>query len=288
MSIVLNTVIYAQNNSDLNTEQLALRADLVDFLKVEGFMPSIDSDGDIAFKYQGQNFYISVSSTDEHPMYVSIFRPFNKLDDYSMETLLMATKELNLYKGVKIICLEESFSVRAEMFVMNSESVKYAFYKLVEIINQLVDDVIEECEKVDSYSSTLNISNTIDIPFLITEVEVANVDKDNNIIDDYGDIIFDFETKYLKPRITIKPIKASGTYTIYVRLYKEGVLQKNSSSSPDSYTFSNEISINGNSLQTFKLSGWGNNTSGNWDMGTYRYEIWYNGFCLGSKTFEVI
>ena len=37
----------------LTAEQTALRTELFDFLKCEGYVPEIDEDGDIAFKAEG-------------------------------------------------------------------------------------------------------------------------------------------------------------------------------------------------------------------------------------------
>lgn len=72
--LILPSISFAQSDSGLNSEQLALRTDLFNFLKEEGFMPELDSDGDIKFKSEGQPYYIRVSKTDENPMYVVLFR----------------------------------------------------------------------------------------------------------------------------------------------------------------------------------------------------------------------
>ncbi len=284
---ILPTILMAQTDSKLNAEQQALRTNLFDFLKEEGFMPEIDTDGDIKFKSEGQSYYIRVSATDENPMYVILFRQFSNPDDYSAETVVMATKNLNLYKGIKVICFDNTFRIGAELFVRNAEPVKAAFYKLMGLIDSVKSDFLDECKNV-RVSSTYSSNPISEIPFIITKMEVANVDYDGNIIQDYGATIYDFKSKYLKPRITIKPIKSSGSYTVYVKLYKDNILQRNSSSSPDDCTFSYSVTISGSSNQIIGLSGWGSNNAGQWGIGTYRYEVWYNDYCIGSKKFKVI
>lgn len=280
VGLVISTISMAQ---ELNEEQLHLRADLVNFLKVEGFMPEIDSDGEIKFKSEGTMYYIKVSPTDKDPMYVTIIRRFNYPQDYSPETLVMATKELNMYKGVKVLCFEESFQIRAELYVRNSEAVKSVLYKLLNNISNAVSDVLDECAKVGSVAG----GQVNEIPFLITKLEVANTDKDGNIIQGYGATIYDYKTQYLKPKITVKPFKSTGTYEVYVKLYKDGVL-KTGTSSPKGYSYSNNITLSDASSQVFYLSGWGSTTSGHWSAGEYRFEIWYGNYCIGSKTFKVI
>ncbi|MGN0033990.1 MAG: hypothetical protein ACI358_09490 [Candidatus Limimorpha sp.] len=276
-----------QNDAEYNSEQLALRTDLFNFLKEEGFIPELDSDGDIKFKSEGQPYFISISKTDKNPMYVVLYRIFSNPDEYSEETVAMASTKLNFYKGVKVLCFEKSFRIGAELYVRDAEPVKSAFYKLIEIIDSVKSDFLDECKNVGTISSSSGSYNISEIPFIITKMEVANVEYNGDIIQDYGSTIYDFKTKYLKPRITIKPFKTSGSYTVYVKLYKDNVLQRNTSSSPEDSTFSNSVTISGSSNQTVELSGWGSNNAGQWGIGTYRYEVWYNDYCLGSKKFKV-
>lgn len=282
--LMLPAISFAKDDSEFNREQLALRSDLLNFLKEEGYMPEIDSDGDIKFKSEGQQYYISVSNTDDNPMYVVLFRQFSYPDEYSVETVVMATRSLNLYKGVKVLCFEESFRIGAEMFVRSAEPVKASFYKLKDIIDSVRSDFLDECENAGSGGSFS--SSISEIPFIITKFEVGNTDENSNVIQDFGTTIWDYKTKYLTPRITIRPFKSSGTYTVYVKMYKDGTLSTGSSS-PAGYSYSTSITVSGNSSQVFKLSGWGSKTAGHWSIGKYRFEIWYNDYCVGSKDFEV-
>lgn len=283
--LILPTVSLAQSDSEFNSEQLALQTDLFNFLKEEGFMPELDSDGDIKFKSEGQLYFISVSKTDENPMYVVLFRQFSNPDEYSAETIVMASKELNLYKGVKVVCFDNSFRIGAELYVRNAEPVKAAFYKLKEIIDNVKSDFLDECKNVGTVSSSGSYVIS-EIPFIATKVEVGNTDENGNVIQNFGETIWDFKTKYLTPRITVKPFKTTGTYTIYVKLYKDGAL-RTGTSSPSGYSYSSKVTISGNSSQVFTLSGWGSKTAGHWGIGEYRFEIWYGDYCIGSKTFQV-
>ena len=141
-------MLMAQSNPQYNEEQLALRTDLFNFLKEEGFMPEIDTDGDVKFKYEGKPYYISVSDTDENPLYVVLYRYFGYPDEYNVETVVMATKILNMRKGIKVLCFDKSFRIGAELFVRNAEPVKAVFYKLVHLINGVSSDFMDACEKV--------------------------------------------------------------------------------------------------------------------------------------------
>ena len=280
-AVGLSTIIaYAD---DLTPSQLKLRNEIKAFLQEEGFMPEIDSDGDIKFKKEGSLYYIKVYSSDTSPMYVALSLGFNKPEGYSDEAIKIAANELNLYKGVKVLCMDNGFSIRGEMYLVSSEAFKYSFYKLMSQISNVRDDFMDELEKV-SYSGGTTSSL---IPFIITKLEVANTDENSNIIQDYGSTIYDFKTKYLTPRITVQSLGGKGDYTVYVKLYKDGNL-RSGSSSPDGYSYDDEITISGDSSQIITLPGWGSKTAGHWSAGSYRFEIWYGGYCIGSKSFKVI
>lgn len=275
--------------ADLTPSQIKLRNEIQAFLKEEGFMPEIDSDGDIRFKKEGNTYYIEVSRNDESPMYVSLYTLYNYSEKYDKDIVVLATEELNRYKGVKIVCYETYLSIQGNMFVVSSEAFKYTFYKIISQIVNIEEDLWDECSNVLSRATGGQTPSTLSnrIPFLITVIEVANSDKDGGIIQDFGKKIYDYMTQYLQPRITYIPIKTSGEYTVYIRLYKDGVLQTGQSS-PKGYTYSHTITISEASNTTYTLPGWGSATSGFWKEGEYRFEFWYENYCLGSKSFTVI
>lgn len=281
VGLFMSTISMAQ---ELNEKQLALRSDLLNFLRVEGFSPEIDADDDIRFKYEGKFHYIRVYSADTHPMYISLFQSYTYSDSRSKDVVMIAADALNKYKGVKVLCFSKTFQIRSEMYLSDSGPLKDTFYQLLNNISSAAADLDEECLNV---SSTQKCGGNM-VPFLVTNFEVANVDKDNNIIQNYGEMIWDSKSRYLKPRITVKPFTSSGTYTIYVKLYNGSGVLSTGTTSPAGYSYSTTITLSGTSPQTFALSGWGSDTSGNWSIGEYRFEIWYEGYCLGSKTFKVI
>ena len=48
---------------ELNLAQLRLRGDIKNYLQQEGYMPEIDSDGDIKFKKEGDTFYVKINAS---------------------------------------------------------------------------------------------------------------------------------------------------------------------------------------------------------------------------------
>lgn len=286
--LILSIAIILYSNicfaDDLTPEQLQLRSEIKTFLSQEGFMPEIDPDGDIKFKKEGRTYYVTIDSSNEYPMYLNLSLSYMNPDGYTLEQIKLAASELNFYKGIEVLCYDSSIRIQGDMFLVSSETFKYVFYKLMEQIEYAAGDIMDELDKVSYFG---NSNNTVAsyFPFIVTNTEVANVEKNGNIIQDYGTAIYDYKTKYLKPRITITPFKTEGTYTIYVKLYQDGRL-RSGTNSPEGYSFDSEITLNP-SKSTYLLSGWGNDTSGHWKMGDYRFEFWYNGFCIGSHNFRV-
>lgn len=268
---------------DLNSTQLRLRTEIKTFLQEEGYMPEIDSDGDIKFKKEGGTYYVRVDSKDDSPMYVALFKNFNNPNGYTKEQIQLASCEMNLFKGIKCICFDNSFSLRAEMYVVSSDSFKYSFSKVMKQISNAEDEFMDDLKSVNISGGSGSAFSSY-IPFLVTELEVANTDENNEIIQDFGSTIYDYKTKYLSPRITVIPTK-TGEFTINIKLFKDGVLKEGSK--VKGFSYSSKVNINSLSSHTFKLSGWGGSDAGHWSMGDYRFEIWYDGYCLGSYDFRV-
>ena len=249
--LILPSISFAQSYYSYTSEQLALRTDLFNFLKEQGYMPEVDYFGIIEFKCEFLSYYIKVSDTDENPMFVEFYRIFRLSDkyEYSEETIAIALNKLNQYKGVKVYCEANNYIIiSAELFVRNAEPVKSAFYILKSIIDAAESEFPDECKNVGSVSSSSSSNSISEIPFIITKLEVANADENKNIIQDYGETIWDYKTKFLTPRITVKPFKSTGTYTIFVKLYKDGSL-RTGTSSPSGYSYVNTVTISGNSSQ---------------------------------------
>lgn len=145
---------------ELNSAQSKLRSDIKYFLQQEGFVPSIDSDGVIAFKSEGDSFWISISAEDDVPMFTSLNIGFYNPTDYSLQAMKLAAAELNYYKGVKVLSFEDSFTISAELYVMNAEQFKYSFYTMLSQIKTVAGVFVETYEKYKGSSSSSNSSQS--------------------------------------------------------------------------------------------------------------------------------
>ena len=156
-------------------------------------------------------------------------------------------------------------------------------------ITQQLDDITQQLydteKKLAEKESLISSIRNRNIPLIITDIKMGNVYNNGDLETNYGSKIYSTNTMYLKPRIYYIGL-TSGNKTFKVKLYRPSGTLSIGSSSPAgfSYQYTSDISIGENTLT---LNGWGGETKGHWDTGTYRIEIWYDNQCLASKTFPI-
>lgn len=122
------------------------------------------------------------------------------------------------------------------------------------------------------------------MPFIITEVQVANTYEDGNTETNYGGYLLSKNTMYLTPKF--KYVGAiSGNKTIYVKFFSPyGMSTGSSSPSGYSYSYSMYVYMGKNEAT---ISGWGSKNKGHWAAGEYRWEFYCDGVCVGTHSFTV-
>lgn len=130
---------------DLTPRQLALRGNIEAFLRNEGFVPEIDSDGDIAFKKEGVKYFVMISDSDEDPFYVVLTNVMLYDEVFSKEVVAKAMNEMNLYKGVKLLCADRTFEMRSEQYLTKPEQFTSVFDKIMRQLNSMRKELISIC-----------------------------------------------------------------------------------------------------------------------------------------------
>lgn len=122
----------------------------------------------------------------------------------------------------------------------------------------------------------------------ILDIQFANEDADNNMINAYGSSLVASEMRYLHAKILYNGIASENkTVKLFWKLFKPDGSMYQVTNSPDGYTYYNENTVYPGKNQSFYLSGYGNKDVGSFPAGIYRYEIWYNNTKLFSKNFEI-
>jgi hypothetical protein len=119
-------------------------------------------------------------------------------------------------------------------------------------------------------------------PIRIDTLTVGNWNN-NAWITQPGGTLYASRMRYLSPRIVYTSV-ASTSGTFYVKIIQpNAAIFRNSSTSPQGYSYSSERYISRGENQTLDLSGWGNGDSSSYWPGTWTVEVWYKGVCLKSE-----
>lgn len=133
---------------ELTPEQKAFRSSIMSFIREEGFSPSIDEDNSLAFKKEGELYWIDIA--DGSPFYIEFHRIGLKCNDANKNLVLQSCNEANKkVKCVKAIMGETSVSLVIELFCHSVEEFKYTFYKSLKELDNAYSTVKEYYNMMD-------------------------------------------------------------------------------------------------------------------------------------------
>lgn len=140
------------------------------------------------------------------------------------------------------------------------------------------------------------------LPVEIMEIEVANVDEDYNYETDYGDDIrasssmyFAFRVTYCPNRMTNERRSEELELPVELVVYYYEVHRENEDGERTlfsrSYSYRDTLHVS-DGLMPYECSDeelipYGLPEPGAWPAGLYRVEIWYEGLCIGTKSFSL-
>lgn len=147
LGIMLFAVLVATAD-ELNSKQLRLRNEIVNFLKYEGFMPEINSNGNINFKSEGVTHTICIYASDTSPMYLSFYVSYSYSDEkFTKNALKRIAADVSTYKAVRLEIFRDSYNYSADMYLNDAETFKVVFYKLKSQLDALSDGVSEALDE---------------------------------------------------------------------------------------------------------------------------------------------
>lgn len=146
---------------------------------------------------------------------------------------------------------------------------KQVCYTESEINNIVIIDNLSELIKKQPIINSING----------LKIEFSNVDKNDNIIDNYGSELIYGTLKYLQPRITYySDLLSNKEITIYPQFI-------NPDNSIDKVNSKKIIVKPGNN--SVELLGWGSEKSDLYSIGTYKYQLWLNDSLFYETKFTV-
>lgn len=116
-------------------------------------------------------------------------------------------------------------------------------------------------------------------PLFLGDVSIRNSGES------YGSTIYSSRTTYINPKVEIFSL-IDGRVDINVKFYTPYGLSTGTSSS-GGYSYSDYFYVSKNQSTTYEFNGWGGTHKGHWSSGNYRFEFYYKGKCIGSKSFTI-
>lgn len=121
----------------------------------------------------------------------------------------------------------------------------------------------------------------------ILRMDYCNVERNGQMIDDYGATFYPSKMKCLQPRITYNALlDETREATVYIKVINPNNILVTGKSSPSGYTYSAKVHVTPGKDKTVMLSTWDNNGL-TFSAGKYKYELWYNETQLYSSSFII-
>lgn len=270
----------------LSAEATRFKTNLLTFMREEGYLPNVSSDGTrINFKNEGESYWIDLAGSMPVQVTMHIEGFTNK--DANVMAILLACNDVNrdnyyVKAYVSTYDSEGSTGLSIEFPCHTAEEFRYVFKECIRSLAASKKDIQE---KYDKYNSEMAETNAKKTPISISHVAIGITDGNNKTIAEYGNKLYSSQTKYLTPRI-MAFAESAGTYDIYCKLYTPSGTLSTGSTSPNGYSWKYSLKMHqGNG--TYLLSGWGSDKYGNWPIGDYVMELYYDGILLITKKFTI-
>ena len=119
---------------DLNKEQMAIRLDVVKFLSKEGFQPKIDIDGDVKFEKDEKIYYAIINESWNEPFLITLYTeyPYQDEGEFTRKNIESCISTVAQQKVVKLYCIKDSYTLRADMLCRDAEMFSNSFYRLMD------------------------------------------------------------------------------------------------------------------------------------------------------------
>ncbi|MDR2495390.1 MAG: hypothetical protein LBD24_09245 [Spirochaetaceae bacterium] len=145
--VVLLSCFFGAGASAQDMTKQQLRQLYSNFLRAEGFSPTVDSDGDVQFKYEGGIYYIAVHEKDQqffNLMYPNFWEI--ESEDELIQAVFAADTVTGNKKVVKVYLTQDwnNVSISVELFLKNPADFSTFFYRSMSLIAGARQDFIDE------------------------------------------------------------------------------------------------------------------------------------------------
>lgn len=136
-------------SSTMTSEELKFRNGIEQFLKEEGYVPTVDSeDNSLNFKKEGERYWIIVKDTE--PTYIEIHKAGYGIEDTNRSHLIEAcNKATRETRCAKAYITQSSVSFTIEVFCHSIEEFRHIFYRSMSALDSVRDTTKEYYNELD-------------------------------------------------------------------------------------------------------------------------------------------
>jgi len=137
----IGIILFCVNCLSAQMTASQLQTMYTNYLREEGYQPSIDSDGDVIFKAEGRTFWIDVGETDLESFRI-VYSNFWEIE--SLAEKIKAYEVINyINRTTKVAKVflnlrEDDVSADANIFIKNPEDFKFHFKRMLDVLLYVV------------------------------------------------------------------------------------------------------------------------------------------------------
>jgi len=135
-----DSTVSAQERSKKEMQELYMT-----YLKREGYVPSVDSDGDVVFKIEGKSYFIAVHEDD--PEFFRLVHPnFWEIENLAerQEVILACQHANSKTKCTKVVMVRDNVWASVEIFVEKPEDFEKVFKRCLSALRVGVSNFVDK------------------------------------------------------------------------------------------------------------------------------------------------
>lgn len=157
-AIFLFLTTFIGRTEEMSYAAKSFRSNIQSFLREEGFAPTVDNDGSLCFKKEGEQYWIDVIG--DKPFYVTFRKEGVGTKDANATAVLKAINDVNTnIRAIKCCYYNDYVGLGVESYCYVAEDFKYVFYTYLNILDAAEEAVKEAYSKYDSSNSSSNNSS---------------------------------------------------------------------------------------------------------------------------------
>lgn len=199
----------------------------------------------------------------------------------SLEEAESSKSTLHVLYMIAIIALGITAFVQCNQNLNKENEINYLYGKKSNLESQVKT---LKSQNTDLTNANKSLSSVLERIGSKTSLFLGDVSFRNSG-ESYGNTIYSNKTTYINPKVEIFSL-IDGRVDINVKFYTPYGLSTGTSSS-GGYSYSDYFYVTKNQTTTCEFNGWGGSDKGHWSSGNYRFEFYYKGKCIGTKSFTI-